>query len=241
MKLQTRKSVIRLTVLVTLFVQVMATLLVLLVFPIGMWRYQITFVTVATLLLCTPVAFVLVDKIWQNAQLSAELRRLLNRDRLSGAASRDYFFEYMAENPGLEGVVLMVDVDHFKRINDTHGHLVGDEVIRSVSAALRQAVRDDDIVCRFGGEEFVVFLRANAAEDGYAVAERARRYIASICIPEHELQVTASIGVARKSQADIIDHVIHRADEALYTAKSDGRDRTVLATETAQPADDVAA
>lgn len=91
-------------------------------------------------------------------RLSQEMADLVARDRLSGAATRDYFFEVLTNERPRWGVTLMVDIDHFKQVNDTHGHIAGAAVIRAVADKLQGVTRSDDIVCRFGGEEFVVLL-----------------------------------------------------------------------------------
>jgi two-component system cell cycle response regulator len=126
--------------------------------------------------------------------------------------------------------LLMVDLDHFKRINDTHGHLVGDEALREVAAILRHAVRSVDVVARYGGEEFVVVLPETAEEGGIVFAERLRDSIASheFHVPGRSaLALTASIGVATfpAPRVESVEDLFARADAALYRAKADGRDR----------------
>ena len=115
-------------------------------------------------------------------------------------------------------------------MNDTYGHLFGDQVIHRVADVLRTAVRKEDIVCRFGGEEFVVFLEKYDAESGMRVAERIREQVQSQ-VMEHEgveVRVTVSIGGALKDGVSEIEKSIQDADEALYCAKSEGRNRTVF-------------
>ncbi|HZR48985.1 MAG TPA: GGDEF domain-containing protein [Streptosporangiaceae bacterium] len=127
--------------------------------------------------------------------------------------------------------MLLIDVDHFKRVNDTHGHLAGDEVLRSLATELRQQVRDSDIVGRFGGEEFTVLLpRADAAE-ALAIAERLRRGAGSLSIfaGDARIGVTVSIGVAVYGQhgRDLFE-LLAAADLALYRAKDKGRNQVCL-------------
>ena len=121
--------------------------------------------------------------------------------------------------------LLILDVDHFKKFNDTHGHQAGDEVLRHVARALQSAAREMDIPCRYGGEEFAVILPATIARDASGMAERVRRAIESLRI-EFEgktLSVTASVGLAEVSHADNEQGLLRRADDALYASKDAGR------------------
>ncbi|AHI00808.1 GGDEF domain-containing protein [Kutzneria viridogrisea] len=127
--------------------------------------------------------------------------------------------------------VLMIDIDHFKRVNDTHGHLVGDTVLKHVAVALEQHVRDYDSVGRFGGEEFVVLLPETPHADVISVAERLRNAIGDLVIRDQAATVTdlsASIGVAvYPHDGLVIDRLLMAADNALYVAKRTGRNRVV--------------
>jgi diguanylate cyclase (GGDEF)-like protein len=142
------------------------------------------------------------------------------RDRATAALTR-------AAQAGERVAIVVIDLDHFKRINDVHGHLVGDRVLGSVGRAIRAETRSRDIVGRFGGEEFVVLIDGRAAAaHAIDIATRIRERIASITHPEG-IQVTATIGVAYGVPSDEIglDHLIAQADAALYEGKSAGRDR----------------
>jgi diguanylate cyclase (GGDEF)-like protein len=125
----------------------------------------------------------------------------------------------------------MVDIDHFKRVNDTYGHLVGDQVLAGVATALRSQLRDYDVVGRFGGEEFVVLLpRADVAE-ARRVAERLRSRVGRMAIPVDDAMITVTIsaGVAIMSlHGDDLIELLAAADLALYRAKELGRDRICL-------------
>jgi diguanylate cyclase (GGDEF)-like protein len=127
--------------------------------------------------------------------------------------------------------VLLVDIDHFKRVNDTHGHLAGDQVLATLADALRQQVRDSDLVGRFGGEEFVVLLPGADAAEAAKVAERLREQVAAAITVagDTELSVTVSIGAAVLGQhGDDIGGLLAAADIALYRAKAAGRDQVCL-------------
>lgn len=141
--------------------------------------------------------------------------------------------------------VLMIDVDHFKQVNDTHGHAVGDLVLKHITELMRGGVRNVDLVSRLGGEEFVVVMPDTPEPFALTVAERLREMIAST--PMHvadgspdgqDLTVTVSIGCALRedSSEDTIDRLIARADAALYTAKRDGRNRVSVAPASAATA-----
>jgi diguanylate cyclase len=123
--------------------------------------------------------------------------------------------------------LLMLDVDHFKKFNDTHGHQAGDQVLRDVAAALSQVTREMDLVARYGGEEFAVILPVTPLADALRAAERARAAIeASITrVAGADLRVTTSIGVGQISAGDTAEGLVQRADAALYAAKKAGRNR----------------
>jgi two-component system cell cycle response regulator len=126
--------------------------------------------------------------------------------------------------------VMMVDMDHFKKINDTEGHLVGDDVLREVSSILRHAVRSVDVVARYGGEEFVVLLPETGEEGAVAFAERLRERIVLhtfLAGSRSPLSLTASIGVATfpAPRVESVEDLFARADAALYRAKAEGRNR----------------
>ncbi|HYX59965.1 MAG TPA: GGDEF domain-containing protein [Streptosporangiaceae bacterium] len=124
--------------------------------------------------------------------------------------------------------LLLIDVDHFKRVNDSHGHLIGDEVLRALAAELRQQVRESDVVGRFGGEEFTVLLPRTDDAGAYGIAERLRVNAAtlSVAAADARINVTVSIGVAVLGQhGDDLFELLAAADVALYRAKDAGRDQ----------------
>jgi len=124
--------------------------------------------------------------------------------------------------------LLLVDVDHFKRVNDSHGHLIGDEVLRALAAELRQQVRESDVVGRFGGEEFTVLLPRTDAAGAYGIAERLRTSAGrlSVAAADARISVTVSIGVAVLGRhGDDLFELLAAADMALYKAKDAGRDQ----------------
>lgn len=122
--------------------------------------------------------------------------------------------------------VLMLDVDHFKRINDTHGHLAGDKVLQALAATLKEDMREADLLARSGGEEFIVALPHTVAREAEQVAERIRSRVmkCSIACGDQAVRVTVSVGVSQQLPGEpTIEPAIKRADGALYLAKGAGR------------------
>ncbi|MEO6277909.1 MAG: GGDEF domain-containing protein [Roseateles sp.] len=154
-------------------------------------------------------------------------------DELTGALNRRGLLQQLeaAHAGALQGktgyALMMVDVDHFKKINDQHGHAEGDHVLQGISASLRSAVRSDDRVGRWGGEEFCVLLPRTPLRDAEALAQRVANHVAA---SNSGIRVTVSIGVSEYGPADLdLKTVIRRADDALYRAKATGRNRVVTA------------
>ncbi len=136
----------------------------------------------------------------------------------------------LARRQGTELSVLLLDIDHFKRINDEHGHLYGDQALKAVAQCVEQTIRDSDALFRYGGEEFVVLLSGTDLAGSRKLAERIRHNIEQLRpLPETEAQVTISIGITMLQPEDDIDRLLKRADSALYRAKNEGRNRVVAA------------
>jgi diguanylate cyclase (GGDEF)-like protein len=127
---------------------------------------------------------------------------------------------------------LILDIDFFKRVNDTYGHQVGDNALVAVAHVLQQSVRDSDLVARYGGEEFAVLLPHTGLDNALAVAEKIRLAVSEISVEGMgEQHLTISIGASGIPDATVhsIDELVRRADEALYRAKETGRNRVVSA------------
>lgn len=161
---------------------------------------------------------------------NAELRRLSSTDALTGLSNRlrlDQFFERVlgvARRYQRPFSVVLMDLDHFKRVNDTWGHPAGDEVLIKVGEMLRKAVREVDIAGRWGGEEFVVILPETTVEQACIVADKLRHEVLELnVLPVTEL--SSSFGVAEHQAGDSVEKLIGRADAALYRAKEKGRNR----------------
>jgi diguanylate cyclase len=156
------------------------------------------------------------------------LTKLLNRQAWEAAAGAEF---QRCRRERAAACVLMVDIDHFKSINDRHGHPAGDQVLRNVAAILQECVREYDVPGRYGGEEFCILLPATAAEGAAVTAERIRARIEGAVLERDAgVRATASIGYAQL-EPDDADHGVWlaRADKALYAAKAAGRNRCVRA------------
>ena len=198
--------------------------------PVGIYTYSpiqaiyLVSYSFGVLLICLAAIFLSFE------QLRKDLEKLLKYDALTGALTRRAAYEYgddlLASTNRRSTVfsVLMMDLDYFKRINDVHGHQVGDAVLAEFVQIVQQVTRRPSGLGRYGGEEFVLLLPETSLDEAMQVAERVR---AQVHAREQFPKFTVSIGVATfsKLQADTLDAVIGRADAALYVAKKNGRDR----------------
>jgi diguanylate cyclase (GGDEF)-like protein len=157
----------------------------------------------------------------------------------AGAWQREAAVEVTRARAQTPLAVAIADIDHFKAVNDTHGHLAGDAVLAAVSAAMRELLRDCDLCGRFGGEEFALLLPRTTAAEALEITERIRQGISQLAIPRDgtaAIRVTISIGVAVPSQArHTLDDLLAAADHALYQAKRSGRDRVVIYADSRVP------
>ncbi len=164
----------------------------------------------------------------------ARLARLSQVDPLTGALNRRGLEEtYAPQSHGKDTrfAVVMVDIDRFKSINDTHGHIVGDEVLRHVARLLSQVLRTSDAIVRYGGEEFLLMFPDVGLSHALRIAERARIAVESHEIPVADvvLSVTVSMGVGVQRADESLETLLKRADAALYRAKEEGRNRVLPA------------
>jgi diguanylate cyclase (GGDEF)-like protein/PAS domain S-box-containing protein len=181
-----------------------------------------------------PSVMATVIDISARKRMEEELRRLATTDALTGVANRGHFMEraaaelQRARRYGRPLAVVMLDIDHFKQINDQHGHSAGDEAIRQATAVCRAMVRQQDLVGRLGGEEFGILLPETGLEAALHLAQRLCERIAAVQVPlaaHCALHMTASFGVAQWQDGDGADELLGHADRALYAAKHAGRNR----------------
>lgn len=163
-----------------------------------------------------------------------KLLNMATTDYLTGLLNRREGFRRIiaefsrTERAGKPLCAMMLDIDHFKHINDTHGHLAGDFVLKTLAATLKKALRGSDILCRYGGEEFLIVLPETGFEETSILAERLRIQIEQSILhtDDHKkLNVTISIGVAGHQPGETYEQLIARADQTLYQAKESGRNR----------------
>ncbi len=170
--------------------------------------------------------------VTERRHIEAELQRRAATDGLTGLPNRRHLIDTaraLLRTPPL--ALLMVDLDHFKAINDRFGHAVGDQVLQAAAVRCRRVLRGSDVIARIGGEEFAVVLPGTAGPTAVGIAERLREVIGGTphVIGDRRIDLTASVGGTLVGPADTdIDAVLQRADRALYTAKAGGRDRVVF-------------
>jgi diguanylate cyclase len=175
---------------------------------------------------------------WRVQALTDQLTRLPNRRaataRLEEALNRSI------EANGRIGAVALVDIDRFKAINDTHGHAVGDAVLRFIAVTLRTALREEDLVARWGGEEFLVVFQDTDLAKAQAICERLRKDIEGRTFTLRDTgktlgKITISVGLTPLRPSDTIERILERADQALYAAKNGGRNTLRVAYPEAAP------
>ncbi|WP_426416132.1 GGDEF domain-containing protein [Aestuariirhabdus sp. LZHN29] len=158
-----------------------------------------------------------------------DLARLANTDVLTQLPNRRRIISEAQPGGLFEGVVAIADIDHFKEVNDLHGHACGDAILKGVADIMQASIRDIDRVGRWGGEEFIFLLTQNSLEDARLVLERVRKQIESTAIgyESREFRVTISIGMAVMGPARSFDEALREADNALYRGKRQGRNCVV--------------
>jgi len=174
-------------------------------------------------------------------RLQRTLREQARRDPLTGLYNRRYLSEALqhelsrARRARKSVSVIIMDVDHFKKINDAHGHQLGDKFLQEIANLLSTHTRDFDFACRYGGEEFLLVLPSATARNAFKRAEQIRRQCADIRIQheDKELAVTISMGIATYPRhAKSVDELLSKADQALYISKRNGRNKATAWKET---------
>lgn len=175
-----------------------------------------------------------------NYRLADELQTLASVDALTGAYNRRSLEAELAaklahcSRKGEVMAAMMIDVDHFKAVNDTYGHIAGDEVLRRLAAVVKKSIRANDYFARYGGEEFSVLLPSTSAREAWRLAERLRQTFGEtvVSVAGQDIRTTISIGIADSSHAaQDTTPLLDLADRALYRAKQEGRNRTVVRTQ----------
>jgi len=170
--------------------------------------------------------------------LREKLRKQAQTDELTGVNNRRRFFELAklefrrARRYNSELATIIIDIDHFKRVNDTYGHQVGDRTLKKIAGTIQRALRASDVMARIGGEEFALFLPQTSGEEAVHFGERLREKIARTPLAignQRTLELTVSLGVSERAAGDEkFQQLLNRADKALYQAKTTGRNRVAL-------------
>ncbi|WP_180115673.1 GGDEF domain-containing protein [Acinetobacter sp. YH12140] len=187
------------------------------------------------MLILSPLILCIISR--NRHELYKEVLYLANHDSLTHAMNRRYFFEqgelYLQNQIQLNFSIIMIDIDHFKKLNDQYGHYVGDQVLQEFSSVVRKNLRETDLFARIGGEEFSVLLTNIAAAEAQGIAERIRKVVETTPIfidEQNTIYITVSIGLIHQSlpNAPSLQSMINQADQALYQAKELGRNQVVL-------------
>lgn len=183
------------------------------------------------------ILFFLTVTLFQ-IRLQRELWQLSRKDGLTGLNNRRTFLDLatLARSKKKKGVLLMLDADRFKEINDTHGHQVGDACLKSIAYTLRRNIRQSDVIGRIGGEEFAIYLHDTSKKQARAIGERLTMPIPFRADAVDHLTVTLSVGAAVSQAEYSLDDIFAQADRALYEAKLTGRARLVFWDEGVEPA-----
>ncbi|MCK5461055.1 GGDEF domain-containing protein [Candidatus Gracilibacteria bacterium] len=182
-----------------------------------------------------------VQELLENTRWTADehedivkvLTKKSENDPLTGLANREkmrYFLDdeiAKFERYGQSLSLIELDLDHFKKINDTHGHLAGDEVLKSISETIKKSIRKTDLAVRYGGEEFIIVLPNTSGEESKNFAERLRKNIEQnmVNFGNKTIKVTASLGVAELKKGETEKNLLCKADKALYSSKGNGRNQ----------------
>ncbi len=176
------------------------------------------------------------DKLWENFHLSMQLA---TTDAVTGLYNRHYLTSHMdtrmaaAQNQGKDLSIMMMDIDHFKLVNDTYGHAVGDKVLKEFATRIGRNIRGVDLAARYGGEEFVVMMPETPTDWAFMIGNRLREEVAEnpfdFDLPEGPITITVSIGVATSQDGQTPSQLLEEADKALYEAKASGRNKVIVA------------
>lgn len=207
----------------------------------GDWRASVIFAFCLALFISTPIIFGFLRMYGRINNLNTELNMRANTDGLTGLLNRHAFWEQVNKShvsrAGMNDAILVIDIDHFKVVNDAHGHLIGDLALKMVAICMRGMVFERDVVGRLGGEEFCAVLYDCGSEGARMAAERIRTSIEKNIIysKTKPVYVTASIGGALLGRYNSVEAAFEAADTALFEAKRSGRNRVVIADPEERP------
>ncbi|MBF0328264.1 MAG: GGDEF domain-containing protein [Nitrospirae bacterium] len=181
-------------------------------------------------------ALILMITLFTVNRFQIRLERMATTDHLTGLLNRqglEIIFDQMIKDVERSKTTLsaiLIDIDHFKKINDRYGHLTGDRVIQKVANRIQESLRKSDVVARWGGEEYLLLLKDCLLDQAFEISEKIRKDLEenSLDIPEIAEPVSVSLGIAQLKQGEDQDSLLHRADQALYCAKEKGRNCSIL-------------
>lgn len=236
-RVQSVRQVVLLTLLCTLFTIAVPVAVVYVslhfVFGIGgpPLYFALALATAIPLIIAPPLSFIVLYLLYLMTATVDQVNNHVKFDRLTGLLSRGYFLDSVRAALPRGGAFLMVDADHFKAINDTHGHDIGDEALQAIASAISVALAGQGIVGRLGGEEFAIFLPACPLTVAEAMADTIGKTVRAQCatVADHPLGITVSIGVAQHDKSRSLEATMKEADVFLYEAKRAGRARYVSA------------
>ncbi len=174
-----------------------------------------------------PVAF----KLRQITLLQDQLKKRVSFDELTGLYSRQHMLDLSDNFKEKTGILALIDIDFFKQINDNYGHQTGDIALKDVAQTMQKTLREEDIICRYGGEEFLAFYPDLTIDEGQKMAEKMRQSVAKKCkirADKSHPSITISIGICLKQPEEVFYQATKRADLALYHAKKSGRNCVIL-------------
>lgn len=231
-----RVGQVRVVIAITVFSAVLSVVMTgianTLFMPEVPWEEWFYISLIVPILISPVVSWMVLSLLYQLAEARAALVQMSETDPLTGVGNRRFFIDRavhaLAEAGRLQSpvCVILIDIDDFKKLNDAHGHAVGDNALVAVARTCRQGLRASDVFCRWGGEEFIVLLPHTTLEQGCMMAERLRQRVAASSVEGVPGGVTISLGVAELvSATETLDQVIADADRQLYLAKDGGKNR----------------
>lgn len=225
-KIDTSKRALLFSLKVAVLATIGANILSFIYFPTDEYIRNLPIIMTIPILLGAGLSLSISVKMKKINWMTKQLRHALDHDNLTGVMTRERFYQALDEL-ALPGIVMLVDIDNFKSVNDTHGHFVGDVALVQVASLLQSNVRRNDLVCRYGGEEFILFFPATDRSSAIGIAERVRKQIANtpVICGDVTLNVTISMGVSNLGQDEEFDRALRRADTMMYRAKDKGRNR----------------
>jgi diguanylate cyclase (GGDEF)-like protein len=198
------------------------------------FEHDLLTILLIPLLLAPPIAYDAVLKRQKITDLNQQLQQSVDHDALTNTKSRKFLFEryegIARANAAFPLAVMQIDADHFKRINDTYGHMIGDKALKHLAGVLQSVCRGEDVVCRIGGEEFALVLPGMSDRAARAVAMRVLERLNNSAIsgPNGPITVQASIGITLQQSDENLQAALARADRGLYCAKDKGRNCAMM-------------